>query len=121
MKALVAITLCMVAVRFIAAGEAKPAPSSTPDASDENAPREFLGFADANTFRGVIDDSDGYVNLRSRPDAKAAIVTRVRKGEQFTFARHEDDPWCKVKLASGKTGWMDAQRILLFFTHLANK
>jgi hypothetical protein len=116
MKAFVAIALCMVAVRFVAAEEAKPAPSSTPDASDENVPREFPGFTEANTFRGVIDDSDGYVNLRSRPDAKAAIVTKVKKGEQFTFQRHEYDPWCKVRLASGKIGWMDAQRILLSFT-----
>jgi hypothetical protein len=117
MKTFVAIALCIVAVRFVAGEEAKPAPSSTPDASDENVSREFLGFTDANAFRGVIDDSDGYVNLRSRPDAKAAIVTKVKKGEQFTFERHEYDPWCKVRLASGKTGWMDAQRILLFFTN----
>jgi len=79
MKTFVAIALCIVAVRFVAAEEAKPAPSSTPDASDTNVPREFLGFTDANTFHGVIDDPDGYVNLRSRPDAKSAIVTKAKK------------------------------------------
>ncbi len=117
MKAFLAIALCIVALGVVVAEEVKPTPSSTPDASDENVPREFLGFTDANTFRGVIDDPDGYVNLRSGPNAKSPIVTKVNKGEQFTFQRHEYDPWCKVKLASGKTGWIDAQRILLFFTN----
>jgi hypothetical protein len=77
------------------------------------------------TFRGVIDDPDGYVNLRVRPDARSAIVAKVPKGEPFTFQRKtlnektrevEYAPWCRVKLDSGKSGWMDAQRILLFFT-----
>ena len=44
-----------------------PAPTSD-TSSDETVPREFLGFTDANTFHGVIDDPDGYVNLRSRSD-----------------------------------------------------
>ena len=96
------------------------APGQTPgnDASPgESVPREFLGFTDSNTFKGVIDDPDGYVNLRAKPDAGSAIIAKVKKGERFTFQRHEYDPWCKVKLASGKTGWMDAQRILLSFTN----
>jgi Bacterial SH3 domain len=85
--------------------EAIPATSASP--SDET---------DSNSFHGVVDDPDGYVNLRSKPNAKSAIVAKVQKGERFTFQRHEYDPWCSVKLASGKTGWMDAQRILLSFT-----
>ena len=81
--------------------------------------------AGQETFRGVIDDPDGYVNLRSRPNARSAIIAKVQKGERFTFERKtlnektrevEYAPWCRVKLASGKSGWMDAQRILLFFT-----
>jgi hypothetical protein len=81
--------------------------------------------SDEPEFRGVIDDPDGYVNLRSRPSATSAIIAKVQKGERFTFQRKtlnektgeaEYDPWCRVKLASGKRGWMDAQRIVLLFT-----
>ena len=112
------ILLFLVCVAFgdVVAAQNQSAPSATPDASDETVPREFLGMTDANTFRGVIDDPDGYVNLRAKPNANSAIVAKVPKGERFTFQRHEYDPWCRVKLASGKTGWMDAQRILLSFT-----
>jgi len=106
---------CVVAGGVVAA-QNQPAPSSTPTASDETVPREFLGFTDSHTFRGVIDDPDGYVNLRAKPNAGSPIIAKVKKGERFTFQRHEYDPWCKVKLDSGKTGWMDAQRILLSFT-----
>ena len=102
---------------FIVLGHLVPvvraAPAPSPSASDELE------------FRGVIDDPDGYVNLRSRPNTKSAIIAKVPKGEHFSFDRKtlnektrevEYDPWCRVKLASGKRGWMEAQRILLFFT-----
>jgi hypothetical protein len=81
--------------------------------------------SDEPEFCGVIDDPDGYVNLRSRPSATSAIIAKVQKGERFTFQRktlnekpgeEKYDPWCRVKLTSGKRGWMDAQRIVLFFT-----
>ena len=84
--------------------------------SDERVPREYQGFVPDTGHLGVIDDPDGYVNVRSRKDAESPIVAKVKKGERFTFQRNEYDKWCSVKLTSGKTGWMDAQRILLFFT-----
>jgi Bacterial SH3 domain len=87
----------------------------TPE-SEERVPREFQGFAPDAGHVAVIDDPDGYVNVRARPDAESPIVAKVNKGERFTFQRNDYDKWCSVKLASGKKGWMDAQRILLFFT-----
>ncbi|PYK30512.1 MAG: hypothetical protein DME57_06615 [Verrucomicrobia bacterium] len=110
------IFLSWTAVALAASQQNQPTPSSSEAPSDETVSREFLGFTDANTFRGVIDDPDGYANLRSKPDAESAIVTKVKTGERFTFQRHEYDKWCSVKLVSGKSGWMDAQRIMLSFT-----
>ena len=90
------------------------------------APAPSSSASDELEFRGVIDDPDGYANLRSRPNARSAIIAEVKKGERFTFERKtflnektrevEYDPWCSVKLASGKRGWMEAQSIVLFFT-----
>jgi hypothetical protein len=107
---------CFLAIGVVAAQQNQPTPAGSASSSDEVVPREFLGMTDSATFHGVIDDPDGYVNLREKANASSAIVAKVKKGERFTFQRHEYDPWCKVKLASGKTGWMDAQRILLSFT-----
>ncbi len=85
-------------------------------AADQTVPREFEGFAEVAEHRGVIDDPDGYVNLRKGPLLNAPVVTKVKAGEPFSFQRKENEPWCKVKLASGATGWMHGSRIKLFFT-----
>jgi Bacterial SH3 domain len=106
-----AALVCLTISQFVA-GQT-PGNDATPD---ERVPREFQGFVPDSGHVAVIDDPDGYVNVRARPDAESPIVTKVNKGERFTFQRKDYDRWCSVKLASGKTGWMDAQRILLFFT-----
>jgi len=64
---------------------------------------------------GVIDDPDGFTNLRAEPDSKSAIVATVRRGEVFTFAWERSD-WYKVTLASGKKGYMHSSRIRLHAT-----
>jgi hypothetical protein len=59
---------------------------------------------------GVIDDPDGFTNLRAEPDSKSAIVATVRRGEVFTFVAERSE-WYKVTLASGKKGYMHSSRI----------
>src|SRR5918996_4107151 len=65
---------------------------------------------------GVIDDPDGYVNVRAGKNAESPVIATVKAGERFTFDREGDDEWCKVTLASGKSGWMHLSRIRLHFT-----
>jgi hypothetical protein len=65
----------------------------------------------ASEHRGVIDDPDGFTNLRARPSETAAIVARVNKGEIFKYDFKWKESWYKVTLASGKTGWMHQSRI----------
>jgi Bacterial SH3 domain/TPR repeat len=96
-----------------ASEKSSPAPD---EKSEETVPREFLGFADVSEFRGVIDDPDGYVNLRKEKRADAPVVTKVKAGEPFQFKKKEGEDWCEVKLKSGVSGWMDCSRIKLFFT-----
>ena len=84
--------------------------------SEETVTREFQGFASVPEFRGVIDDPDGYVNLRKDKRADAPVVTKVKAGERFEFQKKEHDDWCHVKLESGMGGWMQYSRIKLYFT-----
>ena len=76
-----------------------------------------------NESKGVIDDPDGYVNLRNEKSANSSIVAKVKKDEPFDFEckitneqRTDHETWCKVKLASGVTGWMHYSRIKFFYT-----
>ena len=65
---------------------------------------------------GVIDDPDGFVNVRAGKSADAAVIATVKTGEPFTFKWDNDADWYKVTLASGKSGWMHLSRIRLYFT-----
>ena len=65
---------------------------------------------------GVINDPDGFVNLRAEKNAHAAVIATVKTGESFTFKCENDADWCKVTLTSGKSGWMHLSRIRLHFT-----
>jgi tetratricopeptide (TPR) repeat protein len=92
-------------------------PSAQPNKnSEETLIREFQGFAGVSEFRGVIDDPDGYVNLRKDKQADAPVVATVKAGEPFEFQKKEHDDWCHVKLESGVGGWMHYSRIKLYFT-----
>jgi hypothetical protein len=65
---------------------------------------------------GVINDPDGFTNVRAEPRETAAIVARVRSGEVFEYGNPSmyGSEWWKVTLASGKTGWMHYSRIRCF-------
>ena len=72
---------------------------------------EFQAFG----HQGVVDDPNGYADLRNDKRADAPIVAKVKTGEPFSFVLAENDPWAKVKLASGVTGWMHYSPIKFFF------
>jgi len=106
------------AERNVAATES-PSTESSPQSdekAEQTATREFQGFASVSEFRGVIDDPDGYVNLRKDKRADAPVVTKVKAGKKFEFQKKEHDDWCHVKLESGMGGWMHYSRIKLYFT-----
>ena len=111
-----AFSILAAAEKSAPTAEPTKEPSSQPNENaEQRVPREFLGFADVSEFRGVIDDPDGYVNLRKDKRADAPVVTKVKAGEVFQFKKKEGDDWCEVKLKSGVTGWMHYSRIKLFF------
>jgi hypothetical protein len=65
---------------------------------------------------GVVDDPTGSVDVRAEKSADAAVIATVKTGEPLTFECENDADWCKVTLASGKSGWMHLSSIRLYFT-----
>ncbi|MCV9385815.1 SH3 domain-containing protein [Reichenbachiella ulvae] len=66
---------------------------------------------------GVINDPDGYTNVRSRPNSNSKIVYRIEEGVEFKFWRDENYDWWKVHLRPDgeKTlinGFMHKSRII---------
>ncbi len=66
-------------------------------------------FAD----RGVIDDPDGFTNLRAAPSRESAIVAKGKNGEVIDFESDRETTWWKVTLGSGQKGYMHSSRIRL--------
>lgn len=87
----------------IAAGpvnEAAPGTSSAPPPSE------------AFTLAAVIDDPDGFTNIRSGQSTKAAIVGKVLEGEKFLTYK-QPGQWWRVRKADGTTGFMFRKYIRL--------
>ncbi|HSP45069.1 MAG TPA: SH3 domain-containing protein [Chthoniobacterales bacterium] len=101
---------CLLSAQLVATH-----PAGAADASGA-VPPKYRAFVPETAYSGVIDDPDGYVNLRAAKRADAPVVAKVKAGEQFSFGREGGDDWCRVKLATGKSGWMHYSRIRLFYT-----
>lgn len=68
--------------------------------------------ADVFVRRAVIDDPDGYTNVRRFESATSDIIGRVVTGEQF-FTYRQDGNWWRVRTQGGVIGYMHVSRIAL--------
>jgi len=62
------------------------------------------------TIKAVINDPDGYTNVRSTPSANAEILARVEKDIPF-HTYYQKGNWWQVKTKEGKIGYMYHNRI----------
>jgi hypothetical protein len=66
-------------------------------------------------FEAVIEDADGYTNIRSQPNGQSQIIGRIENGESFQ-THPQDGTWWKVKMADGSLGFIHRSRIVLLQT-----
>lgn len=60
----------------------------------------------------VIDDPDGFTNIRAEKSSNSALIGQVKTGEVF-YAIPSGDSWWQVAAIEGKTGFMNKNRIRL--------
>ncbi|MCV6630560.1 MAG: SH3 domain-containing protein [Flavobacteriaceae bacterium] len=72
---------------------------------------EFPEFGNITT--GIINDSDGYVNIRKSNSISSQIIGRIQKNEAFLFhfPIEKDDKWVLVKTSDKKVGYVYFNRI----------
>lgn len=92
---------------------AAPAETTAPAAPSTEAPAKTGGQpAEAFTLAAMIDDPDGFTNIRASGSTQAAIVGKVLEGEKFLTYR-QPGPWWRVRKADGTTGFMFRKYIRL--------
>lgn len=121
---LVAIAAVLLAVMAAAGwmmlrGDGPDAVTPDPAIDDDAGPQgtgtgDNSGGNDASRYRlaAMIDDPDGYTNIRAEPTTDSAIVARVNAGEAFTTYEQAGAFW-QVRTADGVTGFMARSRIRL--------
>lgn len=61
-------------------------------------------------YKGVINDPDGYTNIRKSNNGKSYIIGKIMKGEVFTYWKTNDN-WYIVQTESGIKGYVHKNRI----------
>lgn len=104
------------------AGGTPPAPSPPPQSQGVAAtptapPRITTPRLDAAsavratpTLRAILQDPDGFSNLRAAPGTRSAILTRLPQGQSLERLR-EEDGWWLVRTPEGQTGWVHGSRL----------
>jgi uncharacterized protein YgiM (DUF1202 family) len=65
---------------------------------------------DVFSLTAIINDPDGYTNVRREKSAASDIVTKVKEGEKFYTYKQSGD-WWQIKTRDGKVGYMHVSRI----------
>jgi len=116
------VGLAVIAIALLAWKLTQSPPASEPSAGAVSAPAEepasgtssvtASGPAEAFTLAAVIDDPDGFTNIRAGGSTKAAIVGKVLDGEKF-LTYQQSGQWWRVRKADGTTGYMFRKYIRL--------
>lgn len=116
---LAAIAVALLAWKLLQPASSVPEAAPVRTSSSEEGTPAASGSADgaaapaeAFTLAAVIDDPDGFTNIRSGRSTKAAIVGKVLEGEKFLTYK-QPGPWWRVRKADGTTGFMFRKYIRL--------
>jgi uncharacterized protein YgiM (DUF1202 family) len=82
--------------------------SSSFSVPNEAIPTDFS--PNPNEVRAVIEDPDGYTNIRSGQGTQFSIIVRVNEGEVFYTIPQQGD-WWPVRTKDEKYGYIHRSRI----------
>ncbi len=71
----------------------------------EASPNDAAEFQPRLPQSAVIDDQDGWSNLRAEPNRSSRVVCRIYQGAPFVVTQSQDK-WYWVTTRSGENGWI---------------
>ncbi|MCP5395453.1 MAG: SH3 domain-containing protein [Sphingomonadaceae bacterium] len=78
-------------------------PADTGQMGDSTAPDYFNNYA-------MINDPDGYTNVRAGKGSSTKVIGRINAGEKF-LTYPQDGEWWEVVMPDGRRGYMHRSRI----------
>lgn len=101
------------AVEPAASQAAAPVEEEKPEVpASDDAPAPATAPGEAYTLAAVIDDPDGFTNIRAAQNTQSAIVGKVLEGEKFLTYK-QPGQWWRVRKADGTMGYMFRKYIRL--------
>lgn len=61
---------------------------------------------------GIVDDKDGWVNLRLEPNVNSTVMARILNGTNLEILDKTEN-WFKVSTESGRVGYIFKDRLIL--------
>ncbi len=91
-----------------------PLPNIPPRMTDLKTTPQVVQEAGVAPFvrRAVINDPDGFTNVRQGKSASSDILARVQDGEIF-YTYPQKESWWRIRTASGVVGYMHNSRVRL--------
>ena len=93
-------------------GGAESVEATKPETPSEDASAADDSPGKAFTLAAIIEDPDGFTNIRSGQSTQSAIVGKILEGEKFLTYK-QSGPWWRVRKADGTTGFMFRKYIRL--------
>ena len=63
------------------------------------------------TDYGIIQDKDGYTNLRKEKNTNSEIIQKINTGEKVEILESRDANWFLVKTKNGNEGYVNKSRL----------
>jgi len=79
--------------------------TAKPEAKPATADEAQAPHAQTPGRPAMIDDKDGWSNLRHAPSPTSTIIRRIQRTEVF-YVNGTNDSWCHVVTDAGEEGWM---------------
>jgi beta-lactamase regulating signal transducer with metallopeptidase domain len=77
---------------------------------DALKPMDALAFGQ-DPVRAVIDDPDGYTNVREKPTVQSGIIYQLKEGERFSCYPEQNSNWWRIVTGTNVSGYVHKSRI----------
>ncbi len=72
---------------------------------------KYVSSDRVNTNRAVIDDPDGYTNVREGRSTATKIIFKIYDNQQFNVIYNSQSNWWYIIMDDGRQGYMHKSRI----------